>query len=461
MDFKDLLRTARRRWKTIIALFLIALVAAGAYSFLVTPKYESHARVFISTDVEDSSEAIAASLVSSGRVTSYASLATSREIMDKVIGELNLKESPEELADMITTEVEPLTVIIDITVTHPDPKIAQLIAKSESEQLTKFITRIDAPNRAATPIRATVGDPASFSNDAVSPRTMLNLLVAGVIGLVLGFGIAVLREITDNTVKTAEDIRKVTETGVVASIGYDNDVPSHPLLTDLNGFAPRAEAFRVLRTNLDYLDLDAQPKSFVITSALPGEGKTTTSTNLAVALAQAGRRVLLVDGDLRRPRVSGLLGLEGKVGLTTVLVGKSSLADSIQKHSDTGIDFLGGGPVPPNPTEVLQSNATRDLIHKLRDMYDVVIIDAPPLLPVADAAILARAADGALMVIRHGKTTKEQLHDACQRIDQVDARLYGVVVNMAPRRGQQDYYYYYADESDPAIKSGRWVSLKP
>ncbi|QIX25503.1 polysaccharide biosynthesis tyrosine autokinase [Nocardioides sp. JQ2195] len=461
MDFKDLLRTARRRWKTIVALLLIALVAAGAYSFLVTPKYESNARVFISTDVEDSSEAIAASLVSSGRVSSYADLATSREIMEKVIGELNLEESPSELADMIKAEVEPLTVIIDITVNHPDPKIAQAIAQSEAEQLTKYITRIDAPNRAATPIRATVADPASYNAEPVSPRTLLNLAVAGLIGLVIGCGVAVLREITDNTVKTAEDIRKITETGVVANIGFDSDVPTHPLLTDLNGFAPRAEAFRVLRTNLDYLDLDAQPKSFVITSALPGEGKTTTSTNLAIALAQAGRRVLLVDGDLRRPRVAGLLGLEGKVGLTTVLVGKSSLVDSIQQHGDTGVDFLGGGPIPPNPTEVLQSNATRDLIRKMRDMYDVVIIDAPPLLPVADAAILARAADGALMVIRHGKTTKEQLHDACQRIDQVDARLYGVVVNMAPRRGQQDYYYYYADETDPAIKSGRWVSLKP
>ncbi|KRF20979.1 hypothetical protein ASG90_00750 [Nocardioides sp. Soil797] len=455
------MRTARRRWKTIVALLLIALVAAGAYSFLVTPKYESHARVFISTDVEDSSEAIAASLVSSGRVSSYADLATSREIMEKVIAELNLEESPSELADMIKAEVEPLTVIIDINVTHPDPKIAQAIAQTEAEQLTKYITRIDAPNRAATPIRATVADPASYSSDPVSPRTLLNLVVAGLIGLVIGCGVAVLREITDNTVKTADDIRKITHTGVVANIGYDSDVPSHPLLTDLNGFAPRAEAFRVLRTNLDYLDLDAQPKSFVITSALPGEGKTTTSTNLAIALAQAGRRVLLVDGDLRRPRVAGLLGLESKVGLTTVLVGKSSLVDSIQQHGDTGVDFLGGGPIPPNPTEVLQSNATRDLIHKMRDMYDVVIIDAPPLLPVADAAILARAADGALMVTRHGKTTKEQLHDACQRIDQVDARLYGVVVNMAPRRGQQDYYYYYADESDPAIKSGRWVSLKP
>ncbi len=171
MDFKDLMRTARRRWKTIVALFLVALVAAGAYSFLVTPQYESTARVFISTDVEDSSEAIAASLVSSGRVSSYADLATSRAIMEKVIDELNLKESPEELADKIKAEVEPLTVIIDVTVHDPDPKVAQAIAKAHSEQLVKFITKVDAPDRAATPIRATVADPASYSADAVSPRT--------------------------------------------------------------------------------------------------------------------------------------------------------------------------------------------------------------------------------------------------------------------------------------------------
>lgn len=202
----------------------------------------------------------------------------------------------------------------------------------------------------------------------------------------------------------------------------------------------------MLRTNLQFLDLGNQPKSFVITSAVPGEGKTSTATNLAIALAQAGKRVLLVDGDLRRPRVAKLLGLESAVGLTTVLVGRSDLADSIQVHQESGVHFLSSGPVPPNPTEILQARATHELFDALRGMYDHVVVDAPPLLPVADAAIMATDVDGAIIVVRHGKTTREQLGQAIARIDQVGGRTFGVVVNMTPRRGKgYGYGYGYAE----------------
>jgi receptor protein-tyrosine kinase len=194
----------------------------------------------------------------------------------------------------------------------------------------------------------------------------------------------------------------------------------------------------------------------VITSAIAGEGKTSTSTNLAVALAQAGRRVLLIDGDLRRPRVAALLGLESSVGLTTVLVGRTKLEESIQRHQASGVYFLAGGPTPPNPTEVLQSQATHELLAKLRAAYDAVIIDAPPLLPVADAAILGTAADGAIMVTRHGKTHREELEAATQRLEKVGARLFGTVVNMIPKRsgGSYSYYYYYEYDTSTPRKTG-------
>ena len=213
-------------------------------------------------------------------------------------------------------------------------------------------------------------------------------------------------------------------------------VPRTPLLTDAGTHVPRAEAFRVLRTNLQFLDPDAPPRSFLITSAVPGEGKSSTATNLAITLAQAGKKVLLVDGDLRRPSIATMLGLEGAVGLTTVLVGRSDLEASIQLHRESGVHVLTGGPVPPNPSEILQSHATRDLLGRLRAMYDLVVIDAPPLLPVADAAITAAEVDGAIVVVRHGKTTREQLRHSVERLEQVGARTFGVVVNMTPRRRQ-------------------------
>ena len=206
------------------------------------------------------------------------------------------------------------------------------------------------------------------------------------------------REVLDRSVSTLEHIQELTHAPVLASIGFDQAIKKSPLLTDLGGFAPRTEAFRLLRTNLQFLDLDHEPRSLVITSAVPGEGKTLTSANLAVALAQAGRRVLLVDGDLRRPRAAALLGLDGAVGLTTVLVGGATLEEAVQVHEPSGLYLLASGAKPPNPTEILQSRVTHDLLKQLRDAYDLVIVDAPPLLPVADAAVLATITDGSILV---------------------------------------------------------------
>jgi receptor protein-tyrosine kinase len=223
----------------------------------------------------------------------------------------------------------------------------------------------------------------------------------------------------------------------------------------VGGFAPRTEAFRLLRTNLQFLDLDSQPRSLVITSAVAGEGKTTTATNLGIALAQAGRKVLLVDGDLRRPRVATMLGLDGAVGLTNVLVGNASIGDAIQVHEPTGLHFLATGAKPPNPTEILQSRLAADLLHTLEDTYDMVLIDAPPLLPVADAAVLSTITDGSLLVTRHGKTTRDQLREAIGRIDHVHGRLFGIVMNMIPRRSARSYYYYYYEDAAPAPRGGK------
>ena len=430
---------AQRRWLTIVVFFLLGLAGAGALTYTQTPQYQSVARIFISVDASGSSaDAAQAGLFGSQRVQSYSQLATSREVMQRVISRLNLNLTPPQLASKISSSVSTETVIIVLTVSDPDPGIAQQIAKAESEVMTGFISDIET-----SPIKATVVDPASYSGSQVSPKPVLNLALGALIGILIGAGVAVLRELLDNTVSSPEDVEQTAEAPVLASIAYDSDVPKHPLLTEAGSHAPRVEAFRLLRTNLQFLNLDTRPRSLVITSAVPGEGKTSTATNLAIALAQTGQRVLLVDGDLRRPKVASVLGLERSVGLTTVLVGRSELQDSIQKHAASGIFLLASGPIPPNPTEVLQSHAAQSLFDRLNQMFDMVIIDAPPLLPVSDAAIMARDVDGAILVVRHGKTTKDQLRQARLRLDQVDANLFGVAVNMAPRRGKGAYGYSY------------------
>jgi capsular exopolysaccharide synthesis family protein len=458
VDFKELLRMAQRRWLTIVVFFLLALLGAGALTYSQTPEYESKSRIFISTDTSGSSlETFQSGAYATQRVQSYAALATSRELMQRVISRLNLNITPNALAGKISSEVSTNTVIIVLTVHDGDPAVAQQIGKAESEELTDYLTDLETAPGKTAPIKATVVDPASYRSSAVSPVPALNLIVGALIGLLVGFGVAVARDLLDNTVSTAKDVEAAIGSPVLASIAYDSDVPKHPLLTEAGSHSPRVEAFRLLRTNLQFLNLDTRPRSLVITSAVPSEGKTSTAINLAIALAQTGQRVLLIDGDLRRPRAASVLGLERSVGLTTVLVGRSDLHESIQKHAASGVYFLASGPIPPNPTEVLQSNAAQGLFDQLNQMFDMVIIDAPPLLPVSDAAIIARDVDGAILVVRHGKTTKEQLRQAAQRLAQVDANLFGVAVNMTPRRGKgaYGYGYGYGYEYEPAVQPKR------
>ena len=453
MDFKQIIQVLRRRWTTIALLFVIAVGASAAYSLTATKQYDSTARIFISANMRDASDNYAATYAISTRMTTYADLAKSGEVLDGVIGELDLQLSATSLAQKIDSTVVPSTSTIALTVTDQSPAVAQQINAKLSERLAEYLQEVETPTgTTGSQIIARVTDPADFGNDPVSPKTLLNLVVAGLIGLVLGIGLAVARDVLDRSVSTFEHVEEVSNAPVLASVGFDTGIKKAPLLTDLGAFAPRTEAFRLLRTNLQFLDLDQQPRSLVITSAVPGEGKTVTSANLAVALAQAGRNVLLVDGDLRRPRIASLLGLDGAIGLTTVLVGSASLEESVQVHEGSGLNFLASGAKPPNPTEILQSRVTQDLLKQLRDQYDMVIVDAPPLLPVADAAVLATATDGAIIVTKHGKTTREQLREAVNRLDNVGARLFGVVINMIPRRAANSYYYYYYEDVTPGAR---------
>ncbi len=450
MDLKQFFSVIRRRWMSIAVIVVLALGVSGLISWQTTPQYESKARVFVSVNAAESADAFSISFLIQNRVASYADLATSTKLMEAVIDDLDLNLSPEALAGRVEAEVVPETSLIDLTVRDPDAREAQKIAAWLADSFAEYLTTLETPTGSDEPtILANVTDAANYDPTPVAPQTILYLIIAGLVGLLVGLATALTREILDRTISAQSHIREVTEAPVLASVGFDKEIGANPLLTDLGSFAPRTEAFRLLRTNLQFLDLDDQPRCLVISSAMPGEGKTMSSTNLALALAQTGRRTLLIDADLRRPRVAGLLDLDAAVGLTTILVGKTKVQEAIQVHEASGLHFLASGAKPPNPTEILQSRVTRELIEQLRSEYEMVIIDAPPLLPVADATVLSTVADGTILVINHGKTTRDQLAEAIGRLNQVGARLFGVVVNMIPRRSTNSYYYYYYEESTP------------
>ncbi len=274
-----------------------------------------------------------------------------------------------------------------------------------------------------------------------------------ILGLLVGVGLAVLRDLLDTSVSGADDVAEVTGAPILGNINNDGSAVKKVPSVALTEATPWAEAFRVLRTNMQYVDVDHDHRVFVVSSSLPGEGKSTTAVNLAITLAMAGEPVCIVECDLRRPTMAGRLELDDAVGTTSVLIGKVQLEDALQRYGDTELYALTCGPRPPNPSELLQSNQMEVLIKELRDRFAVVILDAPPLLPVTDAALLAARADGMLAIVRHGKTTRDQLRHALERVESVGARCVGVVINMVPiKKGGRDgygsygYQYTYAPE---------------
>uniref|UniRef100_UPI00160292F7 polysaccharide biosynthesis tyrosine autokinase n=1 Tax=Nocardioides stalactiti TaxID=2755356 RepID=UPI00160292F7 len=430
MDFKQLLLALRRRWRSVAAVFIVGIGVGTGVSLAMTPEYESTSKVFLAVDARNATDAYAATFFLNSRAQSYADLAHSSELSERVIDVLDLDMTPAELSDRISSEVIEETSLITITVTADDPQQAQTIADVVTSEFQTYAEELEtAGDGSDSQILVRLTDAPEYEAEPVSPNTVLNIIAGGLIGLLLGLALAVSRELLDRTVRTADHIGEVTDAPVLASIGFDNEIRSAPLLTDLGAFAARTEAFRLLRTNLQFIDLDHRARVLVVTSAVPGEGKTMTSTNLAVALAQTGRTVLIVDADLRRPRVASTLGVDPAIGLTTALVGKAQIEDAIQVHEPSGLHVLASGAKPPNPTEILQSKVTHDLIRRLRQSYDMIIIDAPPLLPVADASVLSTLSDGCILVVRHGQTSRDQVAEAVNRVTQVGGRLYGGGVN--------------------------------
>jgi capsular exopolysaccharide synthesis family protein len=247
-------------------------------------------------------------------------------------------------------------------------------------------------------------------------------------------------------------------------LGDDPDVRKHPIAAD-EQFSPRAEAFRQLRTNIRFLSVDRRLSSFVVTGSVEAEGKTTVAANLALALAHAGESVVLIDGDLRRPTLAGLFKLPGTVGLTNVLLGEMPLRDALQQwREDLPLLVLSSGPIPPNPSELLGSARLQEIIRTLTDSGWTVIFDSPPLLPVTDAAVIARATGGALLVTRVGSTRTDQLAASVEALHTVDAAVLGVVANRVPRRrGSASGYYNqqgYAPKRAP-VTSGNQPAQTP
>ncbi len=321
--------------------------------------------------------------------------------------------------------------------------------------------------RALSVSLARVVDRALVPGAPISPRPQMDLAVGALLGLVLGIALALLLEQMDSSVRSVEDAEElgITILGVMPSLDGAAPVayglhrkrrkwrtePAPDARRDLVVYeypkSAAAECCRTIRTNLTFMSADRPRKTLVVTSASPREGKTTISMNLAIALAQSGKRVLLVDTDLRRPRIHRALSKSSLRGVTTVLIGEHSPKEAVQETDVPGLDFMASGPVPPNPSELLHTAQFRDLVASLTAMYDHVIFDSPPLAAVTDAAIIAPQVDGAILVIHGDRTSRDALRLALRQLADVHCHLIGGVLNdvdLAARRyGYKPYFYYY------------------
>lgn len=449
MDLGDIGQALRSGWWLVVVAMLATVAGAGALTYTATPLYSSTTKLFVSTAAaEDTSSAYTGNLFSQQRVTSYAELLTGVQLAEQVVEELELDVPAEELANKVTATALTDTVILSVTVTDTSAKRAQAIAASLGRHFEAKIAELETPAGAvASPVKVSTVQSPALNLAAVSPDPPRNLALGAVLGFLAGLGLALLRSKLDNTVKTPEEIRRLTDSGVIGTVPEDPRLASDHLVTELDHHSVSAEAYRSIRTNLQFLDVDNPPRVIVVSSAVPGEGKSTLAVNLATALAQTGSRVTLLEADLRRPRVTRYMGLISGAGLTNVLAGTAGLDDVTQPWGDGRLTVLAAGPMPPNPSEMLGSSQMRSLLEHLRRTNDFVLIDAPPLLPVTDAAVLTALSDGCVISVRYGRTRREELAEAGGALRRVEGKLLGVVLNRVPAAAAGGYGYSY--EPDP------------
>jgi non-specific protein-tyrosine kinase len=293
--------------------------------------------------------------------------------------------------------------------------------------------------------------PAIIPQAPIRPRTMTNVLLAAVVGAMIAIGAAFLIEYLDDTVKSPDDVTRVSGLSTLGAIARLKDAGAErQLIAWLQSKAPESEAYRTLRTNIQFSSVDKPIRTLIVTSSGPSEGKSTTSANLAIVMAQTGQKVILVDTDLRRPVLHKTLGVPNNAGITTALLAgeQADLRDYLQPTEIDNLMVITSGPIPPNPSELLGSQRMKHVIDELSKLADIVIFDTPPVLVVTDAAVLGRQVDGVLLVADAGGTREQALAHAVAELRKTGTNVLGVAMNRLDNRSRGYYYYYYYSFSE-------------
>lgn len=479
---KETLRFLRRRWKSIVVGTMVGILLAALWSISQTPRYTSTTSALVSVAGGESiGIALTADNLAKSKAQQYVELGNSRAVAEAATAGLSFPLSNE--AAMAATDVVSMREgpILTITAEALEPAHAQELAAAWTQALADRVQSLEGQTNGgptdSSIVSITVLSDATRPASPSWPNIPLVLALGALVGLVAGFILAAVRHLLDNKIRSVSVLkddfglsvlgtiplvgrtkrrarvrntdrksrhaRIFVEFGDADAISTGNERPSFHV----------TEAFKELRTNIEFLRPDNAPRVITITSSHPGEGKSTVASNLAVTMAQTGKPIVIIDADLRRPLLAKTFGLVEGVGVTDIMVGHAAVDDVMQYiPALPSLTVLGAGKIPPNPSEILGSERFRDMVLDLAQEA-FVIIDAPPLLPVTDAAILARRFDGCLVVVGAGETTADELNKAVSTVKSIDGDVLGVVLNRIPTTGAEasSYQYYgksyYYDES--------------
>jgi capsular exopolysaccharide synthesis family protein len=461
MELREYLRGLRRHWLAICLMTLVGLAAALGWYVLQTPVYQATAIGLVQTrevaqEQEQNENLILVPEFDSfarSKVPTYMEMATWRVVAEGVIADLGLDGSPSEAVSRITIENPADTNMIRVTATGSSPADAVALAEAWLQSLSAAIDDTEGDGtEGSAPVSIFVTQSAILPDAPIFPDLSTALIVGGVLGFGVGIAFALMRTASDRRIRGADGVESRTGLPVIGTIPLTNSGDSRlfdaSTLPEKGARFAVSEALRSMRTNLQFMDVDNPPRAIVVTSPVPSDGKSTIACNLATTLAAGGKPVVLVDGDLRRSTIAKTMGLPGGAGLSDVLSGRAEIADVLQRTSQhENLFVLTAGSTPPNPSEVLGSERMRRLIDDLAE-HATVIIDAPPLLPVTDGAVLTHQADGALVVVSLGKTTYDLLEKSLDTIAKAGGRALGVVLNRAPLKGVDSSAYSYEYRRD-------------
>ncbi len=437
MTILDFVRLIRVNAKLLVIGVIIGALLGFGYSLLQPKIYTSSATGYVTVgDSTGIGDVISGSSAAKDKATNYLALVGSGPVADEIIAtNPDLGMSRGEVQGSLTASLEDNSALIRVNASANTPEKAQALANSSLEATAKVVNDLEG----SSTVRVVPLDDAGLPGSPSSPNYKKNTLLGALAGLIVIFAIIFLRRQLDVKVRTRDDVTNATSAGILGTLPESEKLDEVNLLTSSDDHVSQ-EAIRQIRTNLRFVNVDNPPKSIIVTSSEPGEGKSTISTAIARALAEAGTHTIVIDADLRRPTIAKKFGIDSKIGLTQVLAGQVELSEAVRQYEDTQLFILPAGRIPPNPSELLGSDKMRQLIKELSEEF-MVILDVPPLLPVTDAALLSTAVDGVVLVTSVGKTRKEHLAEAANMLKKVGAHQIGTVINRTPLKGLGSGYY--------------------